>query len=184
MSRSFEDNRSRREKSCFHHHHHAGTTFLRPSGDFSSMQTRKFDGIERLSWSENCLDLLFPVLHLHQSSIRNPCWSHRNAHRTLSFTMNAVPAAATLPKAAAIPARLFRTSLQCSANQGSNSIRHSNRSRSYYFSTFSSNDGRRLRDGLNNKKCKSVVSRVSSYRTVQCIFGSRMSMLETDFAHY
>ncbi|BDD56175.1 hypothetical protein MAP00_001651 [Monascus purpureus] len=73
--------------------------------------------------------------------------------------MNAVPAAAALPKAAAIPARLFRTSLQCSANQGSNSVRHPNRSRSYYFSTLSSNDGRRLRDGLNNKKCESVVSR-------------------------
>ncbi|KAF9893778.1 hypothetical protein FE257_009948 [Aspergillus nanangensis] len=61
------------------------------------------------------------------------------------------PASAAMPKAAAIPARLLRTSRRCSNQTPNPSVQSSIQSRGYYVSTFASND-KRVRGSTGNKK--------------------------------
>ncbi|OJJ32308.1 hypothetical protein ASPWEDRAFT_44398 [Aspergillus wentii DTO 134E9] len=61
------------------------------------------------------------------------------------------PSTAAMPKAAAIPARLLRTSRQCSSQSPATSIRSSTQTRGYHVSTGSS-PSRCLRDGSSSRK--------------------------------
>ena len=75
-------------------------------------------------------------------------------------TMSATSAA--MPKAAALPARLLRTSRQCSKQSPAASVRSATPVRSYHVSTAPSTS-QRLRDGVRSKHNSFLSSRVGAF---------------------